>query len=413
MSAKLTIGVDLGTSGVRAAAISENIGAIARSSRPIAIETRRDPNRLFFVVMEVLADLATRVRQPIEALAICGTSGSFVPLDQHGNPSGPIVLYSDKAAASAVTTVAAYADPSSPVHGPNSPLAKISGSQCAQFAFEADFVAGKLMGARIPTDANNALKAGGDPMSLTWPRWTEVCTRNLTRFPKIVAAGTALGNLSKAVQVELGFQNAPIICAGTTDGCAAALAAGLHTPGDAVTSLGSTLILKVISSIPIVSTPHGIYSHRLLDTWLVGGASNAGGAALRRHFSDAEIVALSKKIVPTKKLDLGYVPLVTSGERFPFCDPYLRPRFDPRPHHDEAFLQGILESLVRVEHQGYLALQSSGAPAPLKVSAVGNGTKNSAWMGIRKRVLPAPLAKALFNDPASGAAILAANRSLF
>jgi len=145
---------------------------------------------------------------------------------------------------------------------------------------------------------------------------------------------------------------------------------------------------------------------------LVGGASNAGGAALRRHFSDAEIVALSKKIVPTKKLDLGYVPLVTSGERFPVCDPDLRPRFDPRPHHDETFIQGILESLVRVEHQGYLALHSSGAPAPLKISAVGNGTKNSAWIGIRKRVLPAPLPKALFNDPASGAAILAANRSL-
>jgi sugar (pentulose or hexulose) kinase len=65
---------------------------------------------------------------------------------------------------------------------------------------------------------------------------------------------------------------------GTTDSIAAFLASGANKAGQAVTSLGSTLAIKLISKVPVDDSEKGIYSHRLDDTWLVGGASNVGCA---------------------------------------------------------------------------------------------------------------------------------------
>jgi hypothetical protein len=48
----------------------------------------------------------------------------------------------------------------------------------------------------------------------------------------------------------------------------------LPPPGDAVTSLGSTLAIKMLSAVPVDDSSRGVYSHRLGDLWLAGGASN-------------------------------------------------------------------------------------------------------------------------------------------
>ncbi len=54
------------------------------------------------------------------------------------------------------------------------------------------------------------------------------------------------------------------------DSIAAFLAAGVESVGDAVTSLGSTLAIKLLSNTRIDAAQYGLYSHRLGDAWLVG-----------------------------------------------------------------------------------------------------------------------------------------------
>src|SRR3546814_10877972 len=89
-----------------------------------------------------------------------------------------------------------------------------------------------------------------------------------------------------------------LISVGTTDGVAAFVATQASGIGDAVTSLGSTLTLKILSDRPIFAPAMGVYSHRLGERWLAGGASNSGGAALLAHFSAAEIAELSAALRP-------------------------------------------------------------------------------------------------------------------
>lgn len=75
--------------------------------------------------------------------------------------------------------------------------------------------------------------------------------------------------------------------------------------------------------------------------WLVGGASNSGGAVLRKFFTDQELEDLTSKIdalVPTK---LEYYPLPAQGERFPINNPDMQPKIEPRPEDDALFLQGM------------------------------------------------------------------------
>lgn len=140
--------------------------------------------------------------------------------------------------------------------------------------------------------------------------------------------------------------------------------------GQAVTSLGSTMAVKSLSAFPIQDASRGIYSHRLGDDWLVGGASNTGCAVFRKlGFSDEELVQLSSEIDSSKDSTFGsiYYPLCKPGERFPVNDPQKQPVLEPTPTVStgevdrRALLHGLLQSMAEIEKQGYKALESLGA----------------------------------------------------
>lgn len=90
--------------------------------------------------------------------------------------------------------------------------------------------------------------------------------------------------------------------------------------------MGSTLAIKLLSTTRVDDARFGVYSHRLDDEWLVGGASNTGGAVLRQLFTDEQLEELSKEIDPSVPSPLDYYPLPKKGERFPVSDPDMMPR---------------------------------------------------------------------------------------
>jgi sugar (pentulose or hexulose) kinase len=92
----------------------------------------------------------------------------------------------------------------------------------------------------------------------------------------VCAPGTPIAPVTPQAAQRSGLPESCIICTGTTDSIAAFLAAGVDSPGQAVTSLGSTLAIKLLSDQRVDDARYGIYSHRLGTSWLVGGASNTG-----------------------------------------------------------------------------------------------------------------------------------------
>ncbi len=408
----VAIGIDIGTSGVRAALVDAAREPHAWGSAPIPADHRRDPLVWWRGVEQALDALrASADLSGVRAIAVDGTSGTVVAVDAAGEPLGPASMYNDPADAALVARVAAAAPRESAAHGATSPLAKLLALQdtggVSRLLHQADWVLGRLCGRFDVSDENNALKTGYDPIARRWPDWLAALGTRTALLPTVLEPGTAVAPLTAAVCARFGLPRAAVAVAGTTDGCAAFLATGAAEAGDGVSSLGSTLTIKLLSDTPVFAPRFGIYSHRLGGRWLPGGASNTGGAALLRHFDAPTIARLSATIDPARDSGLDYYPLPGIGERFPIADATLPPRDTPRPDDDTAFLHGLLEGIARIEALAYARLAELGAPRLRRLRSVGGGAGNATWTALRARIVGAAMAPARSEDAAVGTAGLA------
>jgi sugar (pentulose or hexulose) kinase len=414
----LALGIDIGTSGVRVAAIDRDERVVAFVEAAMSAAQRdghritQDPEVWVRGLDHAMARLATTVDlRRVNALAVDGTSGSLVAVDAAGRPVATGSLYNDRADDAAIAAVGRAAPANSAAHGATSPLARavrlLRVDGVARILHQADWIAGQMSGRFDVSDENNALKTGYDPIARGWPAWIADTGVTQDVLPAVVPAGTTVGGVSAEAAKRFGLPTRAIVVAGTTDGCAAFIATGAGKPGEAVTSLGSTLVLKMVCDRPVFAPEYGLYSHRIGDLWLAGGASNTGGAALARFFSAEAIREISRRIDPGKPTGLDYYPLPAPGERFPINDPALEPRMTPRPADDAEFLHGLLEGIAKVEALGYRRLAELGGPPLTCVYTVGGGAANEVWNCIRAAFLGVPVRKSESDEAAVGVARLA------
>ncbi len=422
------MGIDAGTSGIRACCIDQQANVVAELSRPLPPSdvTGKQISQAPQVWAEVLDQVLTALSQQahfqnIERIAIDGTSGTVLFTDDQGQPTSPALMYNDARSQAQVTQLQALAADNTPVNSIVQSLAaglpKLMWlheheSQDARFAMhQADWLGFLLTGQAGHSDVNNCLKTGYDPFENKWPDWLRALPNIRQRLPTVHTPGEVIAPISTEAIDKYGFAKHCQLVAGTTDSHAAILATGIQQPGEAVTSLGSTLVVKVISESPVFDERYGIYSQPFGPPserrWLVGGGSNSGGAVLRHYFSDEEMSAMSEAIDPTQDTGLDYYPLLHTGERFPINDPALAPRLSPRPDDDVTFFQGLLEGIASIEHQAYQRLAELGAPYPTSICTVGGGAKNTAWTQIRKRYCNTEIQQSEYTEAAYGSALLA------
>lgn len=422
----LYLGIDFGTSGCRACVIATDGEIITEHALPLPAPWRdgdevfQDPatwwDGLIHLLDGLLVKLTTEQRVALTALTIDGTSGTVLLANVELVPQSVALMYNDSASIIQAERIAELAPADSTARGLSSGLAKTlrllpDYEADLRVHSQSDWLLHRLLGQRGAMDSNNALKLGYDAVNRQWPEWIQGLELPEGLLPEVVSAGTPLGTIDPAIAERFGLPQTMTICAGTTDSTAAFIAAGASRPGETVTSLGSTLVLKVIAEQPLFAPQYGIYSQPLGDLWLIGGASNSGGAVLRQHFSDQQLAALSCQINPEQATGLEYYPLPAPGERFPINDPTLLPKLTPRPDDDAIFLQGILEGIARIEHDGYRLLEQLGAPYPSCVYSVGGGSMNRAWSAIRETMLGCAMARPRHTEAAYGAALLARNGS--
>ncbi len=415
----LYIGIDLGTSGCRAVVIDDDGRLCTDSQTVLPRPTRRGtcveqaPGLWWESVLATLEAVIPSVpTQDVRAIAVDGTSATLLVTDSDGQPLAPALMYNDGRSRQEARQVAALAPATSGAHGVTSSLAKLLWLQArypeARHALhQADWISARLGAPLGRCDENNALKLGFDPVHRCWPQWLEALGVREDMLPAPAPPGTLIGQIAPAIAKRFGLGTDTGVVAGTTDSVAAFIATGVDRPGDAVTSLGSTLVLKVLSERPVFAPAYGVYSHRLGERWLAGGASNSGGAVLLKFFTDTQIAAMTPSLQPERPTGLDYYPLPDPGERFPVNDPDLAPRLAPRPAQDIRFFQGMLEGMAAIERQGYRLLAALGAPYPTSVRSVGGGAKNRAWTRIRERLLSVPMLTPHHQDAAYGAALLA------
>ncbi|WP_455218235.1 FGGY-family carbohydrate kinase, partial [Kaarinaea lacus] len=409
----LFIGIDLGTSGCRAIAINaqREIIASAVTDLPQPVQNNnhveQGPDLWWNAVVACLSELTTRINtDEVEAIAVDGTSATLLLTDENNTPLTPALMYNDARAIEQANKIEGVAPANTAAQGATCALAKLlwffnntfneNNTDEVKYAMhQADWISAKLCNQPGISDFNNVLKLGFDAEEKAWPDWmTRLLEENkipLNILPRVIKPGTPVGQLTTENAKRFNLPATTQVIAGTTDSTASFIATGANEIGDAVTSLGSTLVVKVISDKPIFAPEYGVYSQPLAvqgkERWLVGGASNSGGAVLKQYFSADQLTKMTPLLDHENMTGLDYYPLASRGERFPVNDPYLEPVLEPRPENDVTFFQGMLEGIARIEARGYRLLAELGAPYPATVRTTGGGAKNEAWTAIRRTML--------------------------
>lgn len=438
----LVVGVDLATAAVRAVAADAGGHVHGRCQAPLPPPTspqagwcEQDATAWWPATASVLRRLVRDLGSAssrVAALSVCATSGTVVAVNRAGEPSGPALTYADQRAVKEADEAQAAGSRRWETLGlriqPSFGLAKWGwlvrhgfGGSAVGLAHASDVVVTSLLGRPAPTDWSHALKSGFDPLGGEWAGEALAALGiDPGQVPEALAPTSLVGSLSAAAAGATGLPGGCQVRLGMTDSCASQLAAGAGAPGAFVSVLGTTLVLKGVSSALVADPSGAVYSHRHPSGWwLPGGASSTGGAALRSAFAGRDLPALDQAAMAHGPAAGVAYPLVGRGERFPFVAP-----------DAEGFVLGggraggggdggeidhyraLLEGVAFVERLGYEHLSRLGAPARPPVSVAGAASASRVWNRIRATVLGAPLLEKPGASTALGACILAAAGTL-
>jgi len=454
------LGIDIGTSGIRFCIVQRTLTnkknskpstnstdkIIYESNAPIkpAISSHKavvQSSTVWISVLDILFGKLSNqfdIKQ-IEHIVIDATSSTVLLTDSNGKPLTDAFMYNDNQSIEEAYEIKKITDRShsfTGASGSSSTLAKAlkllkehsdSPQSYVQpiICHQADLINHYLCNRINITDENNALKLGYDSINQAWSNWVLPLLQQVNpkvTLPEVVKPGSVIGKISSTLVSRFGFSPKTQVHAGTTDSIAGFLASGACNIGDSVSSLGSTLVIKTISDTPVFDTRFGLYSHRLMNYWLVGGASNSGGRVLADDYSTNQLTVLSQSIEDKTIEDYlkaepdKYYPLLTKGERFPISNSELKPVMPNKPNcslpaaknltpcftkHQHYFLQ-LCHGLTQVEAMAYEKLMELGVKPISTIYTVGGGTQNTVWMQLRKNCLPMNFKKANNLDAAYG-----------
>ena len=422
-SAGAFLGIDCGTSAVRAAVVGHDGRLLGQGRQRLTGDVRsgnrheQDPGAWWPAVVAAVRQALARtpgIGDDVVAVAVAATSGTLLVLDRQRRPVGPALMYDDQRAA---------ARPS----GPEDPAWAAAGNHPqpswalprarwlvehgavpagGRLVHQGDHLTARLTAGPLVTDTGQALKTGVDLLSVGWPRQTlHGWGVDADLLPQVVLPGTPVGVLDPPAAAELGLTPGILIRAGTTDGCAGQIAGGALEPGRWTTVLGTTLVVKGVSGAPVLDPAGRLYNHRHPDGgWLPGGACSAGAGYLAHAFPGVDPSAAELPAFPVSALTY---PLVGVGERFPF-----RHRgahgFCGAPDGSPMALASALQGLALLERLALDTVTALGAQWSGPIRTTGGASGDDRLTQLRADVLNRPVQRAQAGEPAVGAAVLAA-----
>jgi sugar (pentulose or hexulose) kinase len=423
---KAFLGIDLGTTGVRAVLADEAGFVIATQASGVEAsfvecaddthseqDPRMWPAPLFQVLKKVLPALEGRT---LEAVCVDSTSGTVIPVDRDGNPLGNALLHNDIRGHEEAKRISSATGLDVK---PSFALSKILWiknrrpdlyERTFKFLHAADYVKGLVSGDFGSTDFSNAVKTCYDLVEYRWPASIESALGiSLDKLPMVAKTGEVVGTLKRDIREEFGIRNEVKVVAGATDSTTSFFSSGARDVGDWNTNVGTVLGIRGVAE-RFIRDPDGLlYTHRHPEGyWLPGAASNTGGEAVRLFFKN-DLKALDKKIEALPPTGSLIYPLARKSEKFPFlnldaagfvimegCDPVL-------------MFKGFLEGVAYVERMIYEKIAGIGYKVGDRVFSMGGGAYSLPWMRIRASVLKRSVYRAKEVETAFGAAVIAAS----
>jgi sugar (pentulose or hexulose) kinase len=424
------LGLDLGTQSVRAMVVSDAGEMLAVGSHKLTSSRNgprheQDPEEWWRAVSAACQAACTRLPASfaVQGLAVDGTSGTILLIDRDGRPLTMGLMYDDGRAIEETKRVNELGATVWATLGYNRmqvswALPKLLWllnrqhglAAGTRLAHQADFINRRLIGSGVATDTSNALKTGVDLINERWPE--EVFAKLGVPdeiLPAVVRAGSPLGVVCREAAIHTGIPEGTPVIAGMTDGCAAQMGAGALNVGGWNSVLGTTLVLKGVTS-DLIKDPAGVvYSHRSPDgSWLPGGASSSGAGAVSKLFTGRDLDSLERRAAEREPATIVTYPLHGLGERFPFIAPQAEGFTVGQPIDEIDQYAALLQGVAFIERLCFDYLEMLGAPISGPVVLTGGGAKSRYWCQLRADVLGRPVTLPENAEAALGMAVLAA-----
>ncbi|WP_405872724.1 FGGY family carbohydrate kinase [Streptomyces sp. NBC_00005] len=425
------VGIDVGTSMVKAAAFDEQGRELAVEARPVGLAlhegvVEQDMEEVYAAVVGVLDSLTSRVARPVELAGLTGQGDGVWLVDKEGRPVRPAASWMDGRAHELLdqwladgtfetvfrrTGNAMFPGCPGPLlawldrYEPKSLDAAATALYCKDMVFR------RLTGASATTDVSDASMPFLDPRTRTYDNRVVELLGLTHRRGLLAPIGDPIATAEARGE---GLPPGTRLANGPYDLPSCALGAGVTTPGDGLLIVGTCLAsLVATTDLDLTGEPAGLYiSTDRPGHWLRAMPAMVGTAALDWVLSTTgvhheEVDALLAETPPGANGVRVLPYFAPSGERAPFVEPHLR-----------AELTGVsLEStkgdLIRAtcEGIGYAArhcLAAAGLTGTLAVC--GGGTRSPAWMRLLADVLGRPLRVVEGEVGARGAVLAAAER---
>ena len=440
------IGVDVGTTGVRAIAYTEDGTNVCSSEAFYPLLTphpdwaEENPLQIYEAVEDVVRRTAGQLRyknKELAGLALSTVMHSFAGLDSHKTPLMDMQTWADSRSAGIVRNMkedpalcqSFYERTGCPIHACY-PLAKIIWlrtyqkelfQQMAYVGSLKDYIFYHLTGEWVIDKSAASTSGMYNEHTLDWD--DEILAyAGVTKgqMPPVVSTTYSHG-LTKEAAKSLNLPEGLPVVIGATDGVLVNVGIGAVEPGQLSGTIGTSGALRMLTKQPKTDPHMRTWCYNLTDDmWVAGGAINNGGMILRWvrdkicHYGGNTLESLDidpydLMTMKAEHVDAGADGLIClpyfTGERAPYWNSELRGMFfgfslnHSRSHMIRAVMEGICYSLNSV----MLALKEFGPVKDIRIS--GSFTKSKLWIQILSDVLNEPLT---LPDNSEGAAFGAA-----
>jgi xylulokinase len=413
------LGLDLGTSGVKAMLIDGNqkiIGSANGSldvSRPHSGWSEQEPSHWVRATEEAVAGLKAKHPKELAAVKGIGLSGQMhgaTLLDAADQVLRPCILWNDTR--SYVEAAALDADPrfrklTGNIVFPGFTAPKLAWvakhepdifAKVAKVLLPKDYLRLWLTGEHISEMSDSAGTSWLDTGKRAWSSELLAATGlDEKQMPRLVEGTEQAGKLRGELAARWGISGDAVVAGGAGDNAASACGMGTVSDGAAFVSLGTSGVLFAAngSYLPKPESAVHAFCHALPNTWHQMGVILSATDALNWHsgVTGKSAADLTGELGETLKAPSGvtFLPYL-SGERTPHNDAVIRGAFIGLEHESNRVVltQAVLEGVSFAIRDNLEALRSAGTDIA-RVTAIGGGSRSRYWLASIATTLGVPV----------------------
>ena len=440
------IGLDLGTTGVRAIAYDQKGNSICSAEAFYPLLTPQpdwaveSPVQLLEAVFEVIKNCSAELRykgREVAGIALSTVMHSFAAFNSDFEPLMDFATWADSRSAEIVKAIKKdetlarrfYEKTGCPIHACY-PLAKVIWLQCnAPDVFQRmkfvvsikDYLFKHLTGEWLIDHSTASTSGMYNEEKMDWDEEIlRYAGLKKEQLPPVVST-TYKAGLTKQAAEKLALNSGLPVVIGATDGVLVNVGIGAVKAGQLSATIGTSGALRMLTPKPMIDKKMRTWCYNLVDdTWVAGGAINNGGMILRwvrdkvchytaTHLESLDVDAYDLMTMKASKVPAGSEGLIMlpffTGERAPYWNSELKGLYfglslnHSRSHLIRSAMEGICFSMNTV----MVALSDFGEVKDIRVS--GSFTKSELWLQILADILGEELT---LPDNSEGAAFGAA-----